>query len=56
MNEYVDAACATRLTGTMPEAEGLLTSAIRRQPFSVVLFDEIEKAAPEVFDLLLSLA
>src|SRR6185369_10057393 len=35
--------------------EGLLTSAIRRQPFAVVLLDEIEKADPEVFDLLLQL-
>lgn len=54
MNEYVDGATAARLTGTTREPEGLLTSAIRRQPFSVVLFDEIEKAAPEVFDLLLA--
>src|SRR6266545_564239 len=54
MNEYVDGNSATRLTGTLCEPEGLLTSAIRRRPFSVVLFDEIEKAAPEVFDLLLA--
>ncbi|MEW6159096.1 MAG: AAA family ATPase, partial [Verrucomicrobiota bacterium] len=54
MNEYVDAAAARRLVGTRQEPEGLLTGAIRRQPFSVVLFDEIEKAAPEVFDMLLA--
>jgi ATP-dependent Clp protease ATP-binding subunit ClpC len=54
MNEYVDAASATRLTGSPRDPEGLLTSAVRRQPFSVVLFDEIEKAAPEIFDLLLA--
>ena len=54
LNEYVDAAAAARLTGTPSQPEGLLTSAIRRQPFSVLLFDEIEKAAPEVFDLLLA--
>ena len=54
MNEYVDAAAVARLAGTADAPEGLLTSAIRRQPFSVLLFDEIEKAAPEVFDLLLA--
>jgi ATP-dependent Clp protease ATP-binding subunit ClpA len=54
LNEYVDAAAAARLTGTPRQPEGLLTGAIRRQPFSVLLFDEIEKAAPEVFDLLLA--
>jgi ATP-dependent Clp protease ATP-binding subunit ClpA len=54
MNEYVDGASADRLAGTLDEPEGLLTGAIRRQPFSVLLFDEIEKAAPEVFDLLLA--
>lgn len=53
MNEYVHASAVTRLVGTPREPDGLLTSALRRQPFSVVLFDEIEKAAPEVFDLLL---
>ena len=54
LNEYVDAAAVDRLAGTFDEPEGLLTGAIRRQPFSVLLFDEIEKAAPEVFDLLLA--
>lgn len=53
MNEMVNAWSARRLTGTADQPEGLLTGAVRRQPFSVVLFDEIEKAAPEVFDMLL---
>lgn len=54
MNEFIDGASAARLTGTPQDPEGLLTSAIRRQPFSVVLLDEFEKAAPEVSDLLLA--
>ena len=54
MNECVDAAAAARLTGTPSQPEGLLASAVRRQPFCVLLFDEIEKAAPEVFDVLLA--
>ena len=53
MNEYVGPLSPARLVGTFAEPEGLLTSAIRRQPFSVVLLDEIEKAHPAVFDLLL---
>lgn len=53
MNEMVDASAVLRLTGTPAQPDGLLTGAIRRQPFSVVLLDEIEKAAPEVFDMLL---
>ena len=54
MNEYVESASLPRLTGTPRDPDGLLAGAVRRQPFSVVLFDEIEKAAPEVFDLLLA--
>jgi ATP-dependent Clp protease ATP-binding subunit ClpC len=54
LNEFVEPGSASRLIGTPAHPEGLLTSAIRRQPFSVVLFDEIEKAAPEVFDVLLA--
>jgi len=53
MNEYLDPAAIPRLVGTFREPDGLLTSAIRRQPFSVVLLDEIEKAHPSAFDLLL---
>ena len=53
MNEYLDPASPSRLIGTFSNPEGLLTAAIRRQPFSVILLDEIEKAHPGVFDLLL---
>ncbi|HTN75726.1 MAG TPA: AAA family ATPase [Pirellulaceae bacterium] len=53
MNEYSSAQAVARLVGTPFEPEGLLTSAVRRQPFAVVLLDEIEKAHPDLFDLLL---
>ena len=53
MNEFVSPLDAARLVGTFDQPEGLLTSAIRRQPFAVVLLDEIEKAHPDVFNLLL---
>jgi ATP-dependent Clp protease ATP-binding subunit ClpA len=53
MNEFVDPGSAARLVGTFHEPEGLLTGAVRRQPFCVILLDEIEKADPGVFDLLL---
>lgn len=53
MNEFGSYYSVARLTGTFDAPEGLLTSAVRRSPFAVVLFDEIEKAHPAVFDLLL---
>lgn len=53
MNEFASYYSIARLTGTFDAPEGLLTSAVRRSPFAVVLFDEIEKAHPSVFDLLL---
>ncbi len=53
MNEFLEAGSAARLVGTFFQPEGLLTAAVRRRPFAVVLFDEIEKAHPEVLDLLL---
>ncbi len=53
MNELLAPGSAARLAGTFDNPEGLLTAAVRRRPFAVVLFDEIEKAHPEVFDLLL---
>ena len=53
MNEFVEPGSAARLVGTFYQPEGLLTSAVRRRPFAVILLDEIEKAHPEVFDLLL---
>jgi hypothetical protein len=53
MNEFVTAESAARLAGVFDRPEGLLTSEVRRQPFSVILLDEIEKAHRDVFDLLL---
>jgi ATP-dependent Clp protease ATP-binding subunit ClpA len=53
LNEYNAVGAAARLVGTFDQPEGLLVSAIRRQPFAVVLLDEVEKAHPEVFDVLL---
>ncbi|MBZ0135403.1 MAG: AAA family ATPase [Planctomycetes bacterium] len=53
MNEFVDASSVARLAGTMSEPEGLLTGAVRRRPFAVILLDEIEKAHPGAFDVLL---
>ena len=51
LNEFNQPGAAARLVGTFAQPEGLLTRAIRRQPFAVVLLDEVEKADPEVFDL-----
>lgn len=53
MNECLDNAAAARLVGTFFQPEGLLTSAMRRQPYCVLLLDEIEKAHPSVLDILL---
>jgi ATP-dependent Clp protease ATP-binding subunit ClpA len=53
LNEFNTPGAAARLVGTFNQPEGLLTGAVRRQPFAVVLFDEVEKAEPEVFDMLL---
>lgn len=53
LNQFLQPGSASRLVGTFAEPDGLLTGAIRRSPFAVVLLDEIEKAHPEVFDLLL---
>ena len=53
LNEFKSPYSVARLIGTMDEPEGLLTSAVRRNPFSVILLDEIEKAHPDVFDVLL---
>ena len=60
MSEYMEKHAVSRLIGAPPgyvghEEGGQLTEAIRRKPFSVVLFDEIEKAHPEVFNLLLQI-
>ena len=53
MSEYADPYSVMRLTGLSYGADGLLTAAVRRAPFCVLLFDEIEKAHPNFFDLLL---
>ena len=55
MNEYLGADSVARLIGTFHRPEGLLTEAVRSQPFSVLLLDEIEKAHPDVLLLLLQL-
>lgn len=55
MSEYSNAYAVTRLTGTSYFSEGLLTAAVRRSPFAVVLFDELEKAHPSFYDLLLQI-
>ena len=55
MNEFVSPQAVARLVGTFDQPEGLLTSAVRREPFCVLLLDEIEKAHPDVFDLLLQI-
>lgn len=58
MSEYMEKASVSRLIGAAPgyigyEEGGQLTESVRRRPYSVVLFDEVEKANPEVFDVLL---
>jgi ATP-dependent Clp protease ATP-binding subunit ClpB len=60
MSEYMEKHAVARLIGAPPgyvgyEEGGYLTEAIRRRPYSVVLFDEIEKAHPEVFNVLLQI-
>ncbi len=60
MSEYMEKHAASRLVGAPPgyvgyEEGGQLTEAVRRKPYSVVLFDEIEKAHPDVFNMLLQM-
>jgi ATP-dependent Clp protease ATP-binding subunit ClpA len=55
MSEFADFLSVARLTGLDSQEEGLLTAAIRKSPFSVVLFDEIEKADASFYDLLLQI-
>ena len=60
MSEYMDKFTATRLIGSPPgyighEEGGQLSEAVRRRPYSVVLFDEVEKAHPDVLHLLLQI-
>ena len=58
MSEYMEKYSVSRLIGSAPgyigyEEGGQLTEAVRRKPYSVVLFDEIEKAHPDIFNILL---
>ena len=60
MSEYMEKHTASRLIGSPPgyvgyDEGGQLTEAVRRKPYSVVLFDEIEKAHPDVFNILLQI-
>lgn len=60
MSEYMEKHAVARLIGSPPgyvgyEEGGQLTEAVRRHPFSIVLFDEIEKAHPDVFNILLQI-
>jgi ATP-dependent Clp protease ATP-binding subunit ClpB len=60
MSEYMEKHAVSRLIGAPPgyvgyEEGGQLTEAIRRRPYSVILFDEIEKAHPDVFNILLQI-
>ena len=60
MSEYMEKHAVSRLIGSPPgyvghEEGGQLTEAVRRNPYSVILFDEIEKAHPEVFNIFLQI-
>ncbi|MDR2771996.1 MAG: ATP-dependent chaperone ClpB [Elusimicrobiota bacterium] len=60
MSEYMEKHSVSRLIGAPPgyvgfEEGGQLTEAVRRRPYSVILFDEIEKASPEVFNVMLQI-
>ena len=60
MSEYMEKHSVSRLIGAPPgyvghEEGGQLTEAVRRKPYSVVLFDEVEKAHPDVFHVLLQI-
>jgi ATP-dependent Clp protease ATP-binding subunit ClpB len=60
MSEYMESHSVARLIGSPPgyvgyDEGGQLTEAVRRKPYSIVLFDEIEKAHPEVFNILLQM-
>ncbi len=60
MSEYMETHSVAKMIGAPPgyvgyEAGGMLTEAVRKKPFSIVLFDEVEKAHPDVFNILLQL-
>jgi ATP-dependent Clp protease ATP-binding subunit ClpA len=58
MSEFMDESSVNRLIGSPPgyvdsQAGGQLTEAVKKRPYSVILFDEVEKASPKIFDVLL---
>lgn len=58
MSEYMEKHSVARLIGSPPgyvgyEEGGILTESVRRRPYQVILFDEVEKAHPDVFNILL---
>ncbi len=61
MSEYMDKSSVSKLIGAPPgyvgydDGEGYLTGKVRKKPYSVVLFDEVEKAHPDIFNLLLQI-
>jgi len=60
MSEFMESHSVAKMIGAPPgyvgyEAGGVLTEAVRRKPFSIILFDEVEKAHPEIFNVLLQL-
>jgi len=60
MSEYMEKHSVARLVGAPPryvgyDERGALTEAVRRKPHAVLLFDEVEKAHPDVFDILLQI-
>ena len=60
MSEYMEKHTVSRLVGSPPgyvgfDEGGQLTEKVRRKPYSVILFDEIEKAHPDVFNILLQI-
>jgi ATP-dependent Clp protease ATP-binding subunit ClpB len=60
MSEFMESHAVAKMIGAPPgyvgyEAGGVLTEAVKRKPFSIVLFDEVEKAHPEIFNILLQL-
>ncbi|KAF0932486.1 hypothetical protein E2562_010382 [Oryza meyeriana var. granulata] len=55
MSEYVNASSVTRLIGSAPGTCGQLTELVRQRPYSVVLFDEVEKADADVFNVFLQI-
>ena len=60
MSEYMEKHTISRLIGSPPgyigyDEGGQLTEKVRRHPYSVILFDEIEKASPEIFNILLQI-